>query len=125
MVFQDPLSTLNPAFSVGEQIRESLRIHGICPSDSSSPNPAGAFMLRRARLTAEQARVLHLMAEVGIASPTDRYREYPHQFSGGCSSAPSSPLPWPASLSCSSPTSRPHPGRDDSGTDHGPAAADQ
>jgi len=83
MVFQDPLSTLNPAFSVGEQIRESLRIHGICPSDSSSPNPAGAFTLRRARLTAEQARVLHLMAEVGIASPTDRYREYPHQFSGG------------------------------------------
>lgn len=67
MVFQDPLSTLNPAFHVGEQIRESLRIHHI----------AGDHYGR------EKERVVHLMSEVGISSPMDRFREYPHQFSGG------------------------------------------
>ncbi len=67
MVFQDPLSTLNPAFPVGEQIRESLRIHHIV----------------RNHYGREKERVLQLMSEVGISSPLDRFREYPHQFSGG------------------------------------------
>jgi len=83
MVFQDPLSTLNPAFPVGEQIRESLHIHGISSAEPhASPQPRG-WTLRRARATSEEERVLRLMSEVGIASPMDRYREYPHQFSGG------------------------------------------
>jgi oligopeptide/dipeptide ABC transporter ATP-binding protein len=73
MVFQDPLSTLNPVFPVGEQIRESLRIH--CT--------VGDRRLAWGRAAAEKERVLHLMSEVGIASPMDRYHEYPHQFSGG------------------------------------------
>jgi oligopeptide/dipeptide ABC transporter ATP-binding protein len=67
MVFQDPLSTLNPAFSVGEQIRESLRIHHIAQNNFAR----------------EKERVIELMSEVGISSPTDRFHEYPHQFSGG------------------------------------------
>ena len=83
MVFQDPLSTLNPAFPVGEQIRESLYIHGISsPGPHASPQPRG-WALRRARPASEKERVLRLMSEVGISSPMDRYREYPHQFSGG------------------------------------------
>ncbi|MCI0477777.1 MAG: ABC transporter ATP-binding protein [Anaerolineales bacterium] len=67
MVFQDPLSTLNPAFSVGEQIRESLRIHHIAQNN----------------FVREKERVIELMSEVGISSPMDRFHEYPHQFSGG------------------------------------------
>jgi oligopeptide/dipeptide ABC transporter ATP-binding protein len=76
-VFQDPLTSLNPAFSVGEQIRESLRIHNIL--DAGRP----VWLLNRAQAQAEKDRVCQLLEEVGISSPTDRFHEYPHQFSGG------------------------------------------
>ncbi|MEW6400983.1 MAG: ABC transporter ATP-binding protein [Chloroflexota bacterium] len=76
MVFQDPVSTLNPAFMVGEQISESLRIH------SGVANLRRLWPLKHTR-AAEKACVLRLMSEVGIASPKDRYHEYPHEFSGG------------------------------------------
>ncbi len=74
MIFQDPMTSLNPVFKVGEQVRESLSIHGYF-RDSSR---AG-----KKRLQAEKGRVIELMEEVGIPSPMDRYYEYPHQFSGG------------------------------------------
>lgn len=65
MVFQDPLSALNPIMKVGKQITETLCIHQ--------------------KLSHEQAkkRALELMAAVGIPEPEKRFNQYPFQFSGG------------------------------------------
>lgn len=75
MIFQDPLSTLNPVFHIGEQIRESLRLHNMMPGHG--------WPLDRSRKANEKARVLEVMEEVGIPAPEARYRAYPHEFSGG------------------------------------------
>ncbi|HSJ53723.1 MAG TPA: ABC transporter ATP-binding protein [Anaerolineae bacterium] len=78
MVFQDPMTTLNPAFRVGDQIQESLRIHHIVTTDRGGP-----WLLGRGRRAAEKERVYEAMANVGIPVPQDNARRYPHQFSGG------------------------------------------
>jgi peptide/nickel transport system ATP-binding protein len=65
MIFQDPLTALNPVFRVGSQIAEVIRVH-----QSISRSKA-------------QARAVELLAEVGIPNPRGRAREYPHEFSGG------------------------------------------
>ncbi|MCB6179728.1 ABC transporter ATP-binding protein [Rhodobacter sp. Har01] len=64
MIFQDPLSHLNPVYTVGWQIEETMVIHG-------TP---------RARARAE---TLALLAKVGIPNPGQSAHKYPHQFSGG------------------------------------------
>lgn len=65
MVFQDPMSALNPVFTVGEQIAESLRIH-------KQLSPRGAW-----------ARAVEMLRLVGIPDPEVRARQYPHEMSGG------------------------------------------
>jgi oligopeptide/dipeptide ABC transporter ATP-binding protein len=79
MVFQDPLTTLNPVFPVGEQIHESLRIHHIMDAPDGGWHPLAG----RRRRKAEQKRILDVMQDVGIPSPVERAKAYPHQFSGG------------------------------------------
>jgi oligopeptide/dipeptide ABC transporter ATP-binding protein len=65
MIFQDPMSSLNPVFTVGDQIAESIQIH-------------------QRRRRAEALRMAEgLLAQVGIADPARRVRDYPHQMSGG------------------------------------------
>ncbi|MFF1252502.1 dipeptide ABC transporter ATP-binding protein [Pseudarthrobacter sp. NPDC058329] len=66
MIFQDPLSSLTPVYTVGTQIVEALTIH----------NPT---MSRQAK----EARAVELLAMVGIPSPKDRLKAFPHEFSGG------------------------------------------
>lgn len=65
MVFQDPQTSLDPVFSIGYQIGEALRIH---------------HAMSRAQA---EAKAAELLTAVGIASPRERLRDYPHQFSGG------------------------------------------
>ncbi|MHB8354215.1 MAG: ABC transporter ATP-binding protein [Burkholderiales bacterium] len=65
MIFQEPMSSLNPVFTIGMQLMEGLRLH--------------------LGMTHRQARhrALELLAEVGIPNPQRRMNDYPHQLSGG------------------------------------------
>lgn len=65
MIFQEPMTSLNPVLTVGEQIGETVRRH------------------KGIRGRAERDRVLELLNNVGIPDPQQRINEYPHQLSGG------------------------------------------
>lgn len=65
MVFQEPLTSLNPVFTIGDQIAEAIEIHESLPKDELNN------------------RCLALLKDVGIASPEVRIKDYPHQLSGG------------------------------------------
>ena len=65
MIFQEPMTALNPLYTVGDQIAEVLRLH-----EALRPNAA-------------RARAIELLAQTGIAEPARRIDSYPHQLSGG------------------------------------------
>jgi len=67
MIFQDPMTSLDPALTVGEQVMETIEEHlGLDRSEA-------------------RARTLELFSQVGIPAPEERLKAYPHQFSGGMS----------------------------------------
>ncbi len=77
MIFQEPMTSLNPVFPVGVQIAEAVRAHRLgSTSDSNS---------QRRRLSKRDAmrRAIELLDMVGIPEPEQRAKEYPHQLSGG------------------------------------------
>ncbi|SDA84193.1 ABC transporter ATP-binding protein [Mesorhizobium qingshengii] len=65
MIFQEPMSSLNPIYTVGSQIVEAIRVH------------------RKIGRRQAQARALELLQHVQIPDPVARLRQYPHQLSGG------------------------------------------
>jgi peptide/nickel transport system ATP-binding protein len=65
MVFQEPMSSLNPVFTVGDQIAEVLRVH------------------ERIGRRAAQGRAIELLTEVGLPDPRLRVHSFPHELSGG------------------------------------------
>ena len=65
MIFQDPMTSLNPVYRVGWQISEQIRAH------------------ERVTRQAARARATELLAAVGIPHPAERVDDFPHQFSGG------------------------------------------
>src|SRR5262245_28630711 len=65
LIFQEPMTALNPVFTIGSQIEETLLIHG-----------------RATRRTARQ-KAIEMLAAVSMPEPDKRVRDYPHQLSGG------------------------------------------
>jgi oligopeptide/dipeptide ABC transporter ATP-binding protein len=65
MIFQDPMTSLNPVYRIGEQICEAIRIH------------------ERADKGQARRRAIDLLRQVGIPNPDSRIDNYPHEFSGG------------------------------------------
>src|SRR6185369_4208679 len=65
MIFQEPMTSLNPVFTVGEQIAESIRLH------------------RKVNKKEARAGAVEMLRLVGIPNPDERVDHYPHQLSGG------------------------------------------
>ena len=65
MIFQDPMTSLNPVLTIGQQVMEGMQLHlGLSERDA-------------------RTRAVELLSQVGIPSPESRLASYPHQFSGG------------------------------------------
>ena len=67
MIFQEPMTSLNPVMTIGEQILESVRLH--------DETVNGSYQ--------QKQRAIKLLKDVGIPDPERRFKEYPHQLSGG------------------------------------------
>ncbi|HCV54689.1 MAG TPA: peptide ABC transporter ATP-binding protein, partial [Erysipelotrichaceae bacterium] len=65
MVFQDPMTSLDPTMTIGKQIMEPMIVHNHLSKDEA------------------KKRAIELISEVGIENPQKRFAEYPHQLSGG------------------------------------------
>ncbi|RQG99922.1 ABC transporter ATP-binding protein [Natrarchaeobius oligotrophus] len=65
IAFQDPEAALNPVYTVGEQVAETIRAHGVASGDAA------------------RERAISLLERVGIPDAATRYSHYPHEFSGG------------------------------------------
>ncbi len=65
MIFQDPMTSFNPVRTIGHQIAEAIRVH------------------EKVSKKAAKARVIELLQLVGVPSPSTRYSQYPHEYSGG------------------------------------------
>lgn len=74
MIFQEPMTSLNPVFTIGSQIMEAVRLHRVVQEGD-----------RVRKMTWQEAQdlTIQVLKQVGIPNAESRWRDYPHQFSGG------------------------------------------
>lgn len=88
MIFQDPMTALNPLIPIGEQLREIFErqrrkgrnLGRIEKEEDSGENDFGS---KDSTVKDSKERVIALLASVGIPNPEEKYKQYPHEFSGG------------------------------------------
>lgn len=77
IIFQEPMTSLNPVYTIGEQISEAIVLHQV--QNTSLIDRLG--IRRSSKLAREQT--IEMLVRVGIPAPEQRFDEYPHQLSGG------------------------------------------
>jgi len=84
MIFQEPMSSLTPVYTVGSHINEAVSLHHLTPVRKVGDQLAEQVMAHR-QVTKEEAReiAIKMLQRVGIPKPTERVDNYPHQLSGG------------------------------------------
>jgi oligopeptide/dipeptide ABC transporter ATP-binding protein len=88
MIFQDPSDALNPVYTVGEQISETLRAHEVCDEEIGRIERSFLELVVPRRNSKKRnprswERAVELLEATGIPDPRERAEEYPHQYSGG------------------------------------------
>ena len=79
MIFQDPMTALNPLIPIGEQLREIFERQRKKGRDSHGRDSYGGD----SHAKDSKERAIALLASVGIPNPEEKYKQYPHEFSGG------------------------------------------
>ena len=79
MIFQDPMTALNPLIPIGEQLREIFERQRKKGRDSHGGDSYGGD----SHAKDSKERAIALLASVGIPNPEEKYKQYPHEFSGG------------------------------------------
>ena len=89
MIFQDPMTALNPLIPIGEQLREIFERQRKKGRDSHGRDSYGGDSYGRdshakdSHIKDSKERAIALLASVGIPNPEEKYKQYPHEFSGG------------------------------------------